>query len=87
MLAIHLTNGSSLLVSKSLAPTDSVLRQLGSVLLIVGGLGVVVAAVAGGAVARAGLRPVARLTEAAERVARTDDLRPIPVAEATNSPA
>ena len=34
---------------------------------------------AGGAVARAGLRPVARLTEAAERVARTDDLRPIPV--------
>jgi two-component system sensor histidine kinase MprB len=30
-------------------------------------------------VARAGLRPVARLTEAAERVARTDDLRPIPV--------
>src|SRR5699024_1049370 len=25
------------------------------------------------------LRPVARLTEAAERVARTDDLRPIPV--------
>jgi two-component system sensor histidine kinase MprB len=38
-----------------------------------------VAAIAGGAVARAGLRPVARLTEAAERVARTDDLRPIPV--------
>ena len=44
-----------------------------------GGLGVAVAAMAGGAVARAGLRPVARLTEAAERVARTDDLRPIPV--------
>jgi len=52
---------------------------LGTVLLIVGGLGVMVAAMAGGAVARAGLRPVARLTEAAERVARTDDLRPIPV--------
>jgi two-component system sensor histidine kinase MprB len=30
-------------------------------------------------VARTGLRPVGRLTEAAERVARTDDLRPIPV--------
>lgn len=30
-------------------------------------------------VTRAGLRPVGRLTEAAERVARTDDLRPIPV--------
>ena len=48
-------------------------------LLIVGGIGVAIAAIAGGMVARAGLRPVARLTEAAERVARTDDLRPIPV--------
>jgi two-component system, OmpR family, sensor histidine kinase MprB len=79
VLALHLTNGSSLLISKSLAPTSQVLKRLGTVLLIVGGLGVVVAAMAGGAVARAGLRPVARLTEAAERVARTDDLRPIPV--------
>ena len=79
MLAVHLTNGSSLLISKSLAPTDEVLKRLGTVLLIVGGIGVVVAAIAGGMVARAGLRPVARLTEAAERVARTDDLRPIPV--------
>lgn len=79
VLAIHLSNGSSLLISKSLAPTMEVLRRLGTVLLIVGGIGVVVAAIAGGMVARAGLRPVARLTEAAERVARTDDLRPIPV--------
>ena len=55
------------------------LKRLGTVLLIVGGIGVAVAAFAGGMVARAGLRPVARLTEAAERVARTDDLRPIPV--------
>jgi two-component system, OmpR family, sensor histidine kinase MprB len=79
VLARHLPNGSSLLISKSLAPTSKVLKRLGTVLLIVGGLGVVIAAMAGGAVARAGLRPVARLTEAAERVARTDDLRPIPV--------
>ena len=79
VLALHLSNGSSLLISKSLVPTDQVLKRLGTVLLIVGGVGVAVAAMAGGAVARAGLRPVARLTEAAERVARTDDLRPIPV--------
>ena len=79
VLALHLSNGSSLLISKSLVPTDQVLKRLGTVLLIVGGIGVAVAAMAGGAVARAGLRPVARLTEAAERVARTDDLRPIPV--------
>jgi len=79
VLAVHLNNGSSLLISKSLAPTGKVLKRLGTVLLIVGGIGVAIAAVAGGMVARAGLRPVARLTEAAERVARTDDLRPIPV--------
>ncbi|BBX31515.1 integral membrane sensor signal transduction histidine kinase [Mycolicibacterium mageritense DSM 44476 = CIP 104973] len=79
VLAVHLANGSSLLISKSLAPTGQVLRRLGTILLIVGGVGVAVAAMAGGAVARAGLRPVGRLTEAAERVARTDDLRPIPV--------
>ncbi len=37
------------------------------------------AALAGMTVARAGLRPVARLTRATERVARTQDLTPIPV--------
>ncbi|WP_343601166.1 HAMP domain-containing sensor histidine kinase [Mycobacterium sp.] len=79
VLAVHLRNGSSLLISKSLAPTDAVMMRLRWVLLIVGGVGVAVAAVAGGMVTRAGLRPVARLTGAAERVARTDDLRPIPV--------
>jgi two-component system sensor histidine kinase MprB len=80
VLATRLPNGSTLLVSKSLNPTNSVLRQLGWVLLIVGGVGLVIAATAGGMVASAGLRPVRRLTDAAERVARTDDLRPIPVA-------
>jgi two-component system sensor histidine kinase MprB len=79
VLAVHLSNGSSLLISKSLTPTGKVLKRLGTILLIVGGLGMAVAAIAGGTVARTGLRPVARLTEAAERVARTDDLRPIPV--------
>lgn len=79
VLAIHLPNGSSLLISKSLRPTETVMNKLRWVLVIVGGIGVAVAAVAGGMVTRAGLRPVGRLTEAAERVARTDDLRPIPV--------
>lgn len=79
VLAIHLPNGSSLLISKSLQPTSAVMNKLKWVLLAVGGIGVVIAAVAGGMVARTGLRPVGQLTEAAERVARTDDLRPIPV--------
>src|SRR5271169_4214329 len=79
VLAVHLPNGSSLLISKSLKPTEAVMTKLRWVLLLVGSIGVAVAAVAGGMVTRAGLRPVGRLTEAAERVARTDDLRPIPV--------
>lgn len=79
ILAIHLPNGSSLLISKSLKPTEAVVTKLRAVLLIVGGVGAAIAAIAGGMVTRAGLRPVGRLTEAAERVARTDDLRPIPV--------
>lgn len=79
VLAVHLSSGDSLLISKSLNPTGKVIKRLGTILFIVGGLGMVVAAIAGGAVARTGLRPVARLTDAAERVARTDDLRPIPV--------
>jgi two-component system sensor histidine kinase MprB len=79
VLAVHLPSGDSLLISKSLNPTGKVIKRLGTILLIVGGLGMAVAAIAGGTVARTGLRPVARLTDAAERVARTDDLRPIPV--------
>src|SRR5882757_4343255 len=79
VLALHLPNGSSLLISKSLKPTEHVMAKLRFVLLMVGGVGVAVAAIAGGTVTRTGLRPVGRLTEAAERVARTDDLRPIPV--------
>ncbi len=79
VLAVHLSSGDSLLISKSLDPTGKVIKRLGTILFIVGGLCMAVAAIAGGAVARTGLRPVARLTDAAERVARTDDLRPIPV--------
>jgi two-component system sensor histidine kinase MprB len=49
------------------------------VLLLIGGAGVLLAAIAGTAVARTGLRPVQRLTEATARVANTGDLTPIPV--------
>ena len=79
VLAVHLADGNSLLISKSLAATIALLNRLGTALAIIGASGMAVAAIAGGMVARAGLRPVARLTRAAERVARTDDLRPIPV--------
>ncbi|WP_132993452.1 sensor histidine kinase [Gordonia zhaorongruii] len=79
VLARKLSDGSTLMMAQSLARTDAVLKRLASVLFIAGGVGVAFAALAGTFVARGGLRPVARLTAAAERVARTQDLRPIPV--------
>ncbi|MGZ8179045.1 ATP-binding protein [Williamsia sp. SKLECPSW1] len=79
VIARKLVDGNTLIMAKSLEATDHVLGRLAWVLAIVGGCGVILAAVAGTTVARAGLRPVARLTQAAERVARTDDLEPIPV--------
>jgi two-component system sensor histidine kinase MprB len=62
------------------ATTESVDKTLGRVRLVallVGLLGVVVAASAGYGVAQAGLRPLGALTSATERVARTMDLTPI----------
>ncbi|MDL9938967.1 HAMP domain-containing sensor histidine kinase [Gordonia sp. ABSL1-1] len=80
VLARKLDDGNTLILAQSLLHTDRTLKRLAWVLLVVGCGGVALAALAGTTVARAGLRPVARLTRAAERVARTDDLTPIPVA-------
>ncbi|MFD4368426.1 ATP-binding protein [Rhodococcus sp. NPDC058521] len=79
VLAQRTQDGSTLVIAQRLAPTGEVLDRLAWVLFVVGGCGVILAAAAGTTVGRTGLRPVARLTAAAERVARTDDLRPIPV--------
>ncbi len=48
-------------------------------MLLFGLAGVIGAGLAGWAVARNGLRPVRRLTAAVEQIARTEDLRPLPV--------
>jgi two-component system, OmpR family, sensor histidine kinase MprB len=71
--------GGALVLAQSWGPTKKQLGDLTLVLFLIGGAGVVVAAIAGTAVARTGLRPVQRLTRATERVARTGDLRPIQV--------
>ncbi|MGV9556611.1 HAMP domain-containing sensor histidine kinase [Streptomyces sp. NPDC003401] len=63
-----------LIVAVSLKSTEKTLNELALVLLLVSGIGVVGAGAAGLAVARAGLRPVDKLTEAVEHVARTEDL-------------
>ncbi|OIK05592.1 sensor histidine kinase [Streptomyces monashensis] len=63
-----------LVTAVPLKGTQSTLNDLAVVLLLVSGIGVLGAGAAGLAVARAGLRPVDKLTEAVEHVARTEDL-------------
>lgn len=79
VLAERTRDGSTLVIAQRLQPTEDILDRLAWVLFVVGGCGVVLAAAAGTTVGRTGLRPIARLTAATERVARTDDLTPIPV--------
>lgn len=79
VVAVPLGDDTALVVAQSLAPIDRTLHNLGIVLWAVGLLGVIGAALTGNAVAASGLRPLARLTGAAEHVARTEDLQPIPV--------
>lgn len=71
--------GEALVLAQPLASTEETLRRLAIVMGLVGGLGVLVAALAGWAVARNGLRPVRRLTDDVERIAQTEDLTPLAV--------
>jgi two-component system sensor histidine kinase MprB len=66
-------------VAQSLQSNEATLDRLGLVLSIFGVAGVLAAALAGWGVARNGLRPVRRLTDAAEEIARTEQLDPIEV--------
>jgi two-component system sensor histidine kinase MprB len=81
VVAVPMENreGTALVLAQSLDERDRLLSRLGFVTLVFGGLGVVVAGVAGWAVARNGLRPVRNLTTAVESIARTEQLRPIPI--------
>ena len=72
-------SGLALVLAQPTADTDRTVHRLGLVLLLVGGVGVAAAAWAGAAIARAGLRPVERLTVAAENVATTQRLDAIEV--------
>ncbi|HEX7083588.1 MAG TPA: HAMP domain-containing sensor histidine kinase [Gaiellaceae bacterium] len=67
--------GGALIVAHSLNETDKALHRIGFWIFLVGGAGVLVAAGLAAFVAAAALRPVRRLTAAAESVAATGDLR------------
>lgn len=66
--------GSTLLIAVPLTEVDASLRRLALILLFLTGGGVALAVALGGGVTAAAAAPVARLTEAAERVRETGDL-------------
>jgi two-component system, OmpR family, sensor histidine kinase MprB len=66
--------GHAVQVARSLEEVDATLGRLGLILVLVGVGGIGIAALLGRAVSRRATAPVARLTEAAEHVARTHDL-------------
>jgi two-component system sensor histidine kinase MprB len=79
VVAVARGDGKTMILAESLSTQQTLLRKLGIVMLLFGAAGVVAAAMAGWAVARNGLRPVRRLTASVEEIARTEDLRPMPV--------
>jgi two-component system, OmpR family, sensor histidine kinase MprB len=79
VVAVPAGEGFALIFAQSTTEVEQTLDRLGLVLLLVGGVGVAIAAWAGAAIARAGLRPVERLTVAAENVAATQRLDAIAV--------
>jgi two-component system, OmpR family, sensor histidine kinase MprB len=79
VVATPAPSGYTIVLARPLAPTDRTLARLAWVIFLTGGAGILLAAAAGLAVTRAGLRPVERLTAKAEHVAHTGDLTPIEV--------
>jgi two-component system, OmpR family, sensor histidine kinase MprB len=77
--AVHREDGSTMVIMQPLDSQEALLAKLGIVMLLFGLAGVIGAGFAGWGVASQGLRPVRRLTDAAEHIARTEDLRPLPV--------
>ncbi len=76
---VPMQRGIALVVAQSLDSQQDLLTRLGVIMFFVGLVGVGGAGFAGWAVASGSLRPVRRLTSDVERIARTEDLSPIPV--------
>ncbi|MCB0895630.1 MAG: HAMP domain-containing histidine kinase [Nocardioides sp.] len=79
VVVTSLDDGRTAILAQSLESQQQVLGRLGLVMLLFGIAGIIAAGMAGWGVARNGLRPVRRLTAAVEEIARTEDLRPLPV--------
>jgi two-component system sensor histidine kinase MprB len=66
--------GGAVITARDLGPTDRALHRIRFWILLIGGLGILLAAALAAFVAAAALLPVRRLTAAAESVAATGDL-------------
>ena len=75
----RLDDGTTVVLAQSMEQPRKLLTTLGVVLLVILGLGILLAIAAGIIVASAGSKPLERLQRAVNRVAETDELRPIPV--------
>jgi two-component system sensor histidine kinase MprB len=79
VVAVQAEPGTALVLAQPMDSVRDALERLKVILLLTSALGVALAGIAGWGVATNGLRPVRRLTEATEHVARTTDLTPIEV--------
>ena len=79
VVAVSASPGIALVLAQPMESIERALDRLKVILLLSSAVGVALAGIAGWAVAANGLRPVRRLTAATERVARTQELRPIQV--------
>jgi len=73
-LVVGIPSGGVLISAYPLAPTQHALARMRFWILLVGGIGIVLAAALAAFVANAALQPIRRLTAAAESVAATGDL-------------
>ena len=74
MVTAPLGDGAAVQIALPLSGVDAQLNQIGLELLVAGAAGVLCSAFLGWWVTRTALRPVARLTETAERITATKDL-------------
>jgi two-component system sensor histidine kinase MprB len=79
VLARKLPNGQTLVVAESLQPSKTMLSKLLLALSSLGAVIIVLSVFAASAAISTGMRPVRRLMLATERIARTQELEPIPV--------
>lgn len=79
VVAVQAGQGQAFVLAQSMESTQEALDRLRLVLILTTLSGMIFAGLAGWLVANNGLRPVRRLTDATERVARTRDLTPIEV--------